>query len=54
VGYYRPSQEKKMFVPENKPEDNVWYWFDLPAMGQKVNASPFLIYLKGAGIWKIY
>jgi len=42
-----PPQEKpSVFLPENKPERNLWFWLDLPAMAaaaKVAEVAPFYI-----------
>lgn len=36
-GAIRVPMQKKYFTPENHPERNLWFWYDLPAMSKELN-----------------
>lgn len=46
AGIARQPARPSAFTPDNRPDQNQWYWADLPAMGAKAGAArmaPFLI-----------
>lgn len=34
-GVIRKQMPKKYFTPENRPAENLWFWYDLPAMAKE-------------------
>lgn len=49
-GYMRTPDSKGAFTPANRPNDNLWYWADIPAMKKALNISgdvyPQIMYLE--------
>jgi surfeit locus 1 family protein len=51
TGLLRKRQEQGAFTPDNQPEQNIWYWPDLPALLASLDGAaahvqePFLIQL---------
>lgn len=46
VGIARQPAQPGAFTPDNRPDQNLWYWVDLPAMGAHAGAplvAPILI-----------
>ena len=48
VGLLRvpPAKKPSFFLPDNRPDLNLWFWVDLPAMAQKdgiAGATPFYL-----------
>ncbi|MGH6875183.1 MAG: SURF1 family protein, partial [Aestuariivirgaceae bacterium] len=56
TGLLRKRQEQGVFTPDNRPEQNLWYWPDLPALFASLDGAaahvqePFLVQaLPGSG-----
>lgn len=49
-GTLRVPQPKKYFTPENRPKDNMWFWYDLPAMGEKVDLKLLPVIIDASAI----
>lgn len=49
-GIIRPNRQRRMFMPANRVEGNVWFYEDIPAMSQIVGekVQPLLIEAVGA------
>jgi surfeit locus 1 family protein len=57
-GIIRPLYHKRMFSPENRPDKNIWFYEDIPAMAQFTGLalSPVVIQVVGqrqAGVYPI-
>ncbi|KOC65353.1 Surfeit locus protein 1 [Habropoda laboriosa] len=46
VGILRLNENRPPFVPKNRPHADTWYYRDVYAMAEKVDASPIYIELK--------
>ena len=45
AGLVRRGGRPSLFTPDNHPDENVWYWIDLPAMSRAlgVEVAPFIV-----------
>ena len=44
-GVVRRGGRPSLFTPDNQPDENIWYWIDLPAMSRALGAevAPFIV-----------
>lgn len=48
-GIIRPNRPHRMFMPDNLPEKNVWFYEDIPAMSQAVGAPVLPLIVEQTG-----
>jgi len=46
TAFLRHDPRKGWIMPDNSPERNVWFWFDLPAMSEAAGIAPVSFYLE--------
>lgn len=55
-GIIRPLREKRLFSPENKPQNNLWFYEDIPAMGKATQLPllPVMVEATGKREFEVY
>lgn len=56
TGIIRPNRKKRLFMPDNKQERNVWFYEDLPAMSKRIGTQlePLIIEQTGSKEKDVY
>ncbi len=49
-GNIRLQMKQKMFTPDNQPDINLWFWYDLPAMAKKTGLKLLPIIIDAAAV----